>query len=129
MGGFFGNWHLGVHLFDQLFEGDWLLYGEFGEHLAIELHALRFLCRDESAVGESEEAERIPEADDPEATERSLFVVSIPTGIFPRLDEGFLCGDEVRLPPPAETDGLREYILSSLVGGDASFHSGHIEFN
>lgn len=120
-----GSRHLGMHLLDQLFESGWLLYGEFGEYLAIELDTLCFLGRDKSTIGEAEETESVAEADDPETAKRSFLVVTIATGIFPCLDEGFLRGDEVRLPSPAETDGLREYILSAFVGGDASFNPCH----
>jgi hypothetical protein len=120
---------LGMHLLDQLFESDWLLYCELGEHLAIKFDALHFLRRDKSTIGESEEAECIPEADNPETSKRTLFVVTIPAGIFPRPDEGFLRGDEVRLSSPAETDGLRKYILPAFVGSDASFDSGHKRFS
>ncbi len=118
-----------MYLLDQLLESVWLLNGEFGEYFAVKCDILRFLRRDESAVGKSEETERVPEADDPETSEGALLVVAIPAGVLPRFDESLFCGDEIRLPSPAETDGLFQYILPALVGGDAAFHPGHTYSN
>lgn len=114
-----------IDLFGQLLEGFRLLYGELGEHLAIELYALRFGRGDKSAIGEPEFSERVPEADDPESAEGALLVSTVSTCVFSSLDESFLGGDEVRLAAPAETDGFRQYVLSSLVCGDAAFYSCH----
>ena len=130
MGGFlkYSREHLLIDLFSELLEGDWLLYSEFGEHFAIELNALCLGSGDEATIGESEFAKRISETDNPKSAEGTLLVATVTAGILAGFDEGFFCGDEVRLTAPAETDGLRQYILPSLVCGDAAFYSSHMRF-
>lgn len=117
-----------IDLFGQLLEGFRLLYGELGEYLAIELYAFSLGRGDKSAIGESEFSERVSEADDPESAEGALLVAAVAARVLAGLDESFFGSDEVRLAAPAETDGLRQYILSSFVCGDAAFYSCHIRF-
>lgn len=130
MGGFLKDLReqLLIDLFSELLEGDWLLYSELRKYLSVELDALCFGGSDETTIGESEFAKRISETDNPKSAEGTLLVTTVTTGILASLDERFFRGDEVRLTAPAETNGLRQYILPSLVCGDAAFYSSHMRF-
>lgn len=116
-----------INLFSELFEGDRLLYSEFRKHLSVKNHLFGLGGGDEAPIGESEFAKRVSESDNPKSAEGTLLVATVTAGILAGFDERFFRGDEVRLTTPAETDGFRQYVLPSLVCGDAAFYSSHME--
>lgn len=111
--------------FDKSLESARVLHGKFGENLAVELDTLFLLEVDKGAIGHPVFAERVVEADDPEASERSLLGATVSVSIFSSLEYRFLGGAIVGLSSPPETGCHFEDILSSFVGDDATLHSRH----
>ncbi len=102
-----------------------MLHGELGENFPIELDTLFLFDRDEARIGETMFAERVVEADDPETAKASLLGATIAIGVFAGFQDRFFGGAVIGLAAPAESRRHLENILSSLVGGDAAFYSGH----
>lgn len=102
-----------------------MLHGKLGENFAVEFDMLFFFERDETCVRETVLAECVVEADDPETSEGALLGAAVAMRVLAGFEYGFFGGAVVGLPTPVEAFRELEKILSSFVGDDAAFHSGH----
>lgn len=102
-----------------------MLYGEFGEDFAVEFDVVFFLDIDKSRIGETVLAEGVVEADDPEASERSLLGAAVTIGVLAGFHDGFFGGAIICLAMPTKSLSHLEDVLSSFVGGNTAFDSWH----
>lgn len=102
-----------------------MFHGELGENLSIKLNMLFFFKSDKGAICHPIFSKSVIEANNPEASKRSLLGTSVAIGVCSGFYDSFFGGAIICFSAPFVALGHLEDILSSFVGGNTAFYSGH----
>src|SRR5262245_27019066 len=110
---------------DDLRKRAGVAHGEIGQDLAVEVDVGLLQALDELAVTQALRADGRIDADDPQAAEPALALLSVPRRVGERVEQGFAGRlDQPRTRALAAFRVLQEALVAG-VGGDAALDSGH----